>query len=38
MVFLYIASSYKYKAAPKRTKEIVKDWDTGQPADGDPAV
>ena len=38
VVFLYIASSYKYKAAPKRTEEIVKDWDTGQPADGDPAV
>ena len=38
VVFLYVASSYKYKAAPKRTEEIVKDWDTGQPADGDPAV
>ncbi|XP_078366305.1 solute carrier family 15 member 4-like isoform X2 [Oculina patagonica] len=36
VVFLYVASSYKYKAAPKRTEEIFKD--TSQPADGDPAV
>jgi len=38
VVFLYIASSYKYKTVPKRTKETAKDLDTGQPADGDPSV
>jgi len=38
VVFLYIASSYKYKTEPKRTTEITKDLDTGQPADGDPSV
>ena len=38
VVFLYIASSYKYKAVPKTTKEIAKDLDTGQTADGDPSV
>ena len=38
VVFLYIASSYKYKTVPKRTKEIANDLDTGQPADGDPPV
>jgi len=38
VVFLYIASSYKYKTVPKKTKEIAEDLDTGQPADGDPSV
>ena len=38
VVFIYIASSYKYKALPERTGEIVKDLDTGQPADGDASV
>jgi len=33
-VFLYIASSYKYKTVPKKRYEITKDLDTGQPADG----
>ena len=34
VVFLYIASSYKYKTLPKRTAGI----DKSQPADGDPSV
>ena len=38
VVFLYVASSYQYKASPKRTDETVKDWDTSQTADGDPSV
>ena len=38
VVFIYIASSYKYKALPKKTEEMVKDLDTGQPADGDLSV
>ena len=39
VVFSYIASSYKYKTVPKRTKETAaEDLDTGQPADGDPSV
>ena len=38
VVFLYIASSYKYKTVPKKRKEIAEDLDTGQPADGDPSV
>ena len=38
VVFLYVASSYKYKTVCKRTKEALKDSDTGQPADGDSSV
>ena len=38
VVFLFIASSYKYKPLPKRTEEIVKDLDTSQPTDGNPSV
>ena len=38
VVFLYIASSYKYKTVPKRTNETANDLDTDQPADGDPSV
>jgi len=39
VVFLYIASSYKYKTVqPARRKGIAKDLDTGQPTDGDPSV
>ena len=38
VVFLYIASSYKYKAVTKRTKETANDLDKGQIADGDSIV
>lgn len=37
-VFLYICSSYKYKAVPKRTLQTAKDLDTDQPAAGDSSV
>ena len=37
-VFLYIASSYKYKTVLKRTKQTAEDLDTGQPANCDPPV
>ena len=38
VVFLYVASSYKYKTVPKRTLQTAKDLDTGQRAAGDPSV
>ena len=38
VVFLYVASSYKYKTVPKRTLRTAQDLDTGQPAAGDPSV
>lgn len=38
VVFLYVASSYKYKTVPKRTLQTAQDLDTGQPAAGDPSV
>ena len=40
LVFLYIASSYKYKAAPsKRTGGVVQDWRTSvEQTGGDPSV
>jgi len=37
-VFLYIASSYKYKTVLKGTKQTAEDLDTGQQADCDPPV
>ena len=37
-VFLYVASSYKYKTVSKERKEIAKDLNTGQLAAGDSSV
>lgn len=38
LVFLYVASSYKYKTTSRRTEDIGKNQDIGQQANGDPQV